>query len=521
MVFSFPNLALAQEHKEENEEHEREIFRRYLDNCYSNEDCQPCMDTLKVMIFTRINDIGIMLPSWKPVLGDDDVTVLEGRVIGASVSAEDLPLFHYTHDIGINVKPDKAYEHLLTYFTNDSGNHELVEDYMHLEWESGLGASNMGNYCTDYNIKGNSCGFASAGHERNDEIWNWPTVGDWVHMEGLWIFDRGHPPAKTELHPMRLMGTRRSLPDKIDIEGKAVFATRIDVYANGDGSAFYHNLPFAEDFVHKVKMGSKNYSFKVQSILPKPSPNAQLKYKVIQRKGNTYPSDVKVTVEGDEATVLAAWGYNGIADTAVLGQTVYLYWDEGNGIPVDFKIHTYKVTLDRFRLRYYSDILNRSELRVFANVGSNFFFLNDTLGGKNDILNKKFGKTRKKKWDIGKSFIIHVPEGWRYRVMAKGWEADGVNKLFGQIMDHNSPCTKETRKFIHDQMMDWTPVGWGGCMDDFTGMAESFHTAIDLKTPTSFEIRPQDGKNGDFCPGADYNLKDYFSLYYTVEKISE
>ena len=60
--------------------------------------------------------------------------------------------------------------------------------------------------------------FFTSGHERKDIIWNWPTYGDWVHVEGLWVWDRSHPPEKTEIHPARFIAIRRSLPTKISID---------------------------------------------------------------------------------------------------------------------------------------------------------------------------------------------------------------------------------------------------------------------------------------------------------------
>ncbi len=511
-------VCFAQEDKEG-----REVFTRYIDNCYSNEDCQPCIDTLRILGFKRINDIGIMLPAWKPVVDNETVTILEGNVIYGGVSSEDLPLYHYTHDFAFNVIPDERSRGLLTYYTDEKGKNRLVRDYIHVEWESGLAASNKGNYCTQNNIIGNSCGFASSGHERYDHIWNWPTIGDWVHVEGLWVFDRGHPPAKTEIHPVRFMATRRALPDKVKVgkdEGsREVYATRIDMYANGNGGAFNNNLPFAEDFVHKVRMSSKNYRVKVEPILPKPSSNSQLRGYIVPRKGDTYTGDVHVEIGGESATIMVNWKSDKVLDTAILAQTVYLYWDEGNGVPVDYEIGTYKVTLNHLRIKTFSDILNRSELRMFSNVGSNYIFLNEWLGGEDDILNKKFGKARKRKYDMDISFTLYVPKNEKFRVMAKGWEADGVNKLFGQIMNQNLPCTKENRKFIKDKMMDWTPVGWGGCMDDFTGMAEGWHVPSKIDTIAHYEIHPVDGLNGDFCPMGDYSLKDYFRLHYKIEKL--
>lgn len=520
LVFAMSNSTFCQE-----DEEEREFPSRYVDNCYSDEDCQPCIDTLKILFFKRVNDIGIMLPAWKPVVDYETVVVLEGEVIYGGVSSEDLPLYHYTHDFAFNVIPDKKYEGLLTYYTDDWGRNRLVEEYIHVEWESGLAASNKGNFCAPNNIKGSSCGFASSGHERYDEIWNWPAVGDWAHVEGLWVFDRGHPPAKTEIHPARFVVTRRALPDKISVKGispmdeKTVFATRVDLYANGNGGAFNNNLPFAEDFVHRVQMSSKDYSVKVKSILPKPSEHAQLRADFVSRKGDTYTGDVHVEIESDSAEIRVNWKSQQVADTAVLAQTVYLYWDEGNGVAEDYEIGTYKVTLEHLKINTFSDILNRSELRMFTGVGNIYIFLNEWLGGEEDILNKKFGKARKRKYDMDISFTLYVPEGERFHIMSKGWEADGVNKLFGQIMDQNLPCTKENRKFIKDQMMDWSPVGWGGCMDDFTGLAEAWHVPSKIDSAAQYEIHPIDGLNGDFCPLGDYSLKDYFRLYYKIEKV--
>src|SRR6266566_7327196 len=46
-------------------------------------------------------------------------------------------------------------------------------------------------------------------HQRREVIWNWPTLSDRVHVEGLWIWDRGHPPADTEIHSPRLVAIQR------------------------------------------------------------------------------------------------------------------------------------------------------------------------------------------------------------------------------------------------------------------------------------------------------------------------
>ena len=71
-----------------------------------------------------------------------------------------------------------------------------------VEWESGFGASNDGNPLSRSNTRGNSGGFFSAGHRRREVIWNWPTMGDHVHVEGLWVWDRvTHLPKRRSIRP--------------------------------------------------------------------------------------------------------------------------------------------------------------------------------------------------------------------------------------------------------------------------------------------------------------------------------
>ena len=74
-------------------------------------------------------------------------------------------------------------------------------------------------------------------------------------------------------------------------------------------------------------MRSKDYKLKVLHTLPKPSANAQLKYKLVTQKGNTY--DGVVTVKplsvGDSmfASISFPWKTINAADTLTLAQTLF------------------------------------------------------------------------------------------------------------------------------------------------------------------------------------------------------
>lgn len=497
----------------------------------------PCMDTMKVFGFKHVADISLILPSWRPVVSHEHVAVLEGQIMPIEghegykfgvphVSFEDLPLYHYTHDFSFNLFPDKDYRHLLARYiklskdeTGQERRDTVVRDWVHCEWESGLGAGNKGNKYKKVCETGGTAGFASVGHQRKDIIWNWPTAGDWVHVEGLWIWDRGHPPAKTEMHPMRLMATRRNLPAKIRSEkGDSVFATRVDLFAHGNGSAFYNNRD-TNSWAHPVKMSSKDYSFKVKHTLPRPSANSQLKYQLVTQKGNSYTGAVSINPSSDSsaASILIPWKTDGVSDTLVVSQSLYLYWDEGNGVAQDYKIHTYNVSFQSFKVRRLSEpLLGRAELRVFMEVGGQYIFFNEFATDQKNILKNGIGKTYRRKWKIDNSFVVHVPEDRQFRVYVGGWEGDGSEKILGHIIDQYSECTTELKNRINDKMLDPTPMGYAGCEDDNFGEAIMFHSPEQLINSHEFLIKGDGTPYKENCPFGKINPVDFHRLEYTV-----
>lgn len=502
----------------------------------------PCPDTLKIYGFKHVVDIGLILPAWRPVLHKDTVTILEGLIMPIEghlgykfgvphVSFEDLPLYHYTHDFSFNVFPDSGYRNVLSRYIHlekDENGEErkdtIVREWVHCEMESGLAAANRGNKHAEACRKGGTAGFASVGHERHDVIWNWPTAGDWVHVEGQWVWDRGHPPAKTEIHPIRLMATRRNLPDRIRTSsGDSVFATRVDIYANGDGSAFHNNQDTGA-WASPVKMDSKDYSFQVLQTLPRPSKSAQLKCFVVPQKGNTYQEKLELNatvVDGEgRVQVTIPWRSTQTPRTAVLGQSLYLYWDEDNGVSTDYHIHTYTITLEKLKIKRLSEIffLTPAELRMFADVGGQYIFLNEHVTKNRDILCAGMGRTIRKHWKINKSFTIHVPDDRQFRVYAGGWEADGAEKVMGRIVNQNAGCSTELKQQINNLMLDPTPVGYGGCEDDNMGEAINFHSPQNLNVTNRF-ISTGDGEPyQENCPLGSRTPVDFFELEYSIIK---
>ena len=489
-------------------------------------------------------DVSPLFPEWPLVEGYNPV-VLEGEVVegggdypARGVSFKDLPISHYTHDFDFAVRPDPTpdnrYTNLLgTQIHNDGS--ETRQNVIGVEWETGLGASNDDNPLQGPNTRGESGGFFSAGHRRGEVIWNWPTLGDRVHVEGLWIWDRGHPPADTEIHPPRLVAIQRHLPvmtrrqvDPSNIEPSApVLATRIDIFASGDGSAIWNNRPSAPSFVAPVFMNDRDYEFRISHILPRPSPNAKLKWIVEKHPGDTYPLEqivagVTIAVPPgqpappplDYALVRLPWHSRHISNTAVLARTVYLYWDEGLGVPADYRPRVFRVTVDDVFVHKSQDI-GDGEYRLFVEVGGNWIFVNE-IPRVDNILDDGLGDTGDDtNWGIHRQFTVYVPPGGSFRVHACGWEADGVNDVFGKLLDPNHPCDESLKNWLTDNLFT-EGVYVNGGMDDPIGqvnITSAASTGVGRQRAHSYGPLYQEDPNGDTDPNDSYRLR------YLIEEL--
>jgi hypothetical protein len=503
----------------------------------AEEGFSTCLDTISLFKFRQSYDIGMMLPSWQPIIDRNYVGILEGKVAynlvngsnGPHVSREDLPFYHYSHDVDFDVVPDKTpdnrYTNLLPLlvYRKKEGNDTILHPSIHVEWESGLGMSNRVNPISTANDAGSSGGFFSAGHEKGDIIWNWPGSGDWVHVEGNYVWDRGHPPSEAEIHPPRLVAIKRSLPERVMIGDSSVkFATRVDIFASGDGSALINNRFNSAAFVKRQNMSSKDYQFTVKMDLARPSANAKLRYTLARHSADNFSQYEMIETNDDSslAVITIPWKSKNANDLEIYARTVYLYWDEGSGMPADLPVDIYKVKLTSLKFRYINDRFSRAEVRLFANVGSDWIFLNDFHGKKGKILTKGLGKTRKHKWELNNEFTVYVPRGKNFRVYMAGWEVDGVDLLAGEILNPNSPCDRKTKRFIKGKIFSIRNMLLKGCMDDEYGEISNLHSYDKLGRIDHFTNSPKDGKNDDPCPFSKFDLKDRYFLSYSIEKVN-
>ena len=164
-----------------------------------------------------------------------------------------------------------------------------------------------------------------------------------IHVEGYWIWDRGHPPAVTEIHPPRLVATQRNLLSMLTFPSEPgfVLATKTDVFASGDGGALNNNRSGVPSYVRPVPMSEKDYTFKITHNVPPPTASAQLHWSYTQQAGDSFGRDPIISQDTEtlpdgtvrrlpRVTVTLPWHSRGAADTAVFARTFYVWWSTGD-----------------------------------------------------------------------------------------------------------------------------------------------------------------------------------------------
>jgi hypothetical protein len=155
---------------------------------------------------------------------------------------------------------------------------------------------------------------------------------------------------------------------------------------------------------------------------------------------------------------------------------------------------------------------------LFLESGGNWLFYNDFTGDE-DVLNQGIGKTFRRKWNLSKEFVIYVPEGKKFRVFAGGWEADGLDRAYGKLLDPYSPCNKEFKIAVNSNLRASSPFKLHGCIDDPIGEVQEFHDHFDIGMGKSYEVISDGRREEDFCPCDNGKQYGVFILRYRIERI--
>ncbi len=323
----------------------------------------------------------------------------------------------------------------------------------------------------------------------SDVIWNWPTPGDKVHVEGIWVWERGHPPVHTEIHPAHFVAVQRKLPVSFILnvnDGKPIvrndprdnyIATRVDIMANADGSAYWNtrDLPplAGEKFAQVVEMNRKDYSFIIHHPFKKPL-TAPIAWKVITQKGDNFPSEPIIRrLPNDDIEVTIPWKTQNVINKAVFARTILVYWDApaSRGVLASQLPKLYRVRIKDVNVIDKKETISRGEFRIFCNVGSDWIFLNEFPAGEQaNPVEHYLGNAEKKLYFINKYFSVYVPSLSFYRIYAGGWEADGINEVMGMILNGYNRNVSEFKQFACHNLIHIYSEGAG---DDDTGAVDA------------------------------------------------
>lgn len=534
-------------------------------------------------------------------LPKESYEILEGVVIkkGAEVASSDFPTSHYTNDICFDVKPDPQYFFLMgaTYtlrYPNTAAGRNCVEleqqlrvaqhnlsiaavpkkgfyrdqikrireellscqntkvivenDYqkeIEVEWESGLGQDGSNdNPAVIENRKGNSFGFSTEGHTKGDVIWNWPTVDDRVHVEGIWIWDRGHN-APTEIHPPHFLAVQRKLPVSFTLGSDDIpvinneptdkfMGTRVDVFASAQGSLMWNNKGL-ESYSQTVNMKRKDYSFTIKQPFSPPSVghmhHSVLRCKYIKQKADNFPAEPIMVVVGNRVEVTIPWKTASVSNDAIFARSFVVYWEDlsemvggaTSKVLDTEKPKLYHVEIIKVNLLTKMDgdgdgddgigNHNYGDFRIFCNVGSNWIMLNEfdsAAMNTDNIFRHGLGKALgKSTFQTYKSFNVYVANkaSAGFRISACGWEADAVNAmLMGRVLNEYSRDGEPLNKLFGENV---TALDDGGRADDGIGKIDQMFSPVSMGTlNTRATLRGFDGDG-----------RHIFNIVYKISEI--
>jgi hypothetical protein len=337
----------------------------------------------------RVN-IGIVLPGVPAWVGVNDNynVIAEGTVRESRISSSDYPLLHDSHDQNFLVALDPKYKGL-----NSDANPIAPsgERLMEMEWESKYFPFNF-----------------------------WPAAGDRVWMEGRWIFDCGHPPYRTEIHPPSAVAFTRFNPIIFPGESSPSDAVKTFIYIHGRGG--HYNTP----------VGGKNYAFNI-TLPPKPSPDARLRMLHLNLPFGG-PAPVLAPIPRSNPTkVHVVYPLASVAPSPdkKFAAILAVGWDEPRNTQAYRQL---RVIVDSVRVLNDKDPLASGEYRLWTNVNGNWIPLSGI--GLNDVDN---GETVRGFNMLFPDVIVKETDG-KVTIGSSGWESDAVDAYFGCKTDFRARC---------------------------------------------------------------------------------
>lgn len=168
-----------------------------------------------------IGGINVTEPSWVPAIRRDHrKKVFEGMVMESHVTHEDFPFNHDSHDMCFFIAPDPPYVGLMSDANGTSSGVRSLE----AEWET-----------------------------KHFPVSFWPAKGDRAWVIGRHVFDCGHPPYRTEIHPPVGVAFSRIEPFIFPSTSDPVMTSKTKIFFGNQGG-YYVDRVGGTDYIINVPM---------------------------------------------------------------------------------------------------------------------------------------------------------------------------------------------------------------------------------------------------------------------------
>jgi hypothetical protein len=366
------------------------------------------------------HDRNTVNPEWVSVLPDDAAQTAEGVVRASHVATNDWPYTHVSHDWNFVVGLDPAYQFLHSDANPNVGGVQEME----MEWEEKF--------------------FPTAFR---------PAVGDRFWMLGRWIFDCGHAPYRTELHPPKAVAFTRSSPSFLDSDNHASSANRTFVYIHGRGG--YYDRPVAQqdyDFDIPMPRRPPGPSNAPPSAEPVAATAQAGPIDVCQITACTVPSAVVQSTTGGVTPTLTLEPANepthvhvhypaaAVGDASPdreFSATILTAWRQN--VP-SLTFRRLCVNFDSIKVLHDHDPAASGEWRLRLYDGARW--IDPPLAARNaldDVDDDQVVSLRDPRDHRSCQEIVNVPQSGLIRIGAGGWESDAIDDL---IADHSGSITK-------------------------------------------------------------------------------
>jgi hypothetical protein len=373
-----------------------------------------------------VHEINRVRPEWVSVRSNDAAQVAEGVARSSSVAANDFPFSHVSHDWNWDLVPDPAYQFLVGTANGRSGSGRKMD----MEWEEA---------------------FLPAAFR--------PAVGDRTWMLGRWVFDCGHPPYETEIHPPKAVAFTRFAPTVLPGDAAPSLTNKTFIWIHGRGG--YYNRPVAQqnyDFdialppqPQLVAQQSRAHGAAV--VTPPVAFGAEPRAAILSRVGSVTPV-LSFVPAGAPTRVHVHYPLASVHDSSPnrqFGATIATGWREqslGRAYrQLCVKFENIKVLHDHdpfasgeWRLRLFA---GQQWVPLSARVNS---ALNDVDDGQTVALHDANDRR------CGATFNI-TDQGGSVRIETTGWESDAIDGLFGsggnilRLADQNDDIGVVSRVF--------------------------------------------------------------------------